>query len=211
MMNLTLLWWAHEQTGRETYRLVAERHAHRSIEWLVRPDGSTINVVDFAQTGQLPRHDTVQGYRPASCWSRGQAWAIYGFLQAYYYTGETAFLEICHRLLSYWVDHLPLDGVPYWDFDAPPDSQHVRDTSAAAIVCAALAQARRWGITLGESADCLYAKTITVLAEQYLSSKTSDGVLAGGCFHYPAGQGVNEATVWGDYYLLEALIGALGF
>jgi unsaturated chondroitin disaccharide hydrolase len=208
MMNLTLLWWAYEQTGWEPYRRVAERHAHRSADWLVRPNGSTIHVVDFdVQTSELLRHDTVQGYRPDSCWSRGQAWAIYGFMQAYYYTRETAFLKTTHRLLDYWADHLPSDGVPYWDFDAPGGSRHVRDSSAAAIVCAALAQAYCWGITLNETADRLYVQTIASLTERYLTPETADGVLTGGCFHYPADRGVSEATVWGDYYLLEALFG----
>jgi unsaturated chondroitin disaccharide hydrolase len=165
--------------------------------------------VDFhAQTGELLRHDTRQGYRPDTCWSRGQAWAIYGFLEAYRHTKETVFWETSQRLLSYWMNRLPSDGVPYWDFGALADQQHVRDTSAAAIICAALAQARSRGITLGEAADHLYEQTITVLTERYLASEVSDGILAGGCFHYPAGLGVDQATVWGDYYLLEALVGA---
>lgn len=110
IMNLTLLWWAYKETGQECYLHVAERHAHRSADWLVRPGGSTIHVVDFdVRTGELLRHDTVQGYRPDSCWSRGQAWAIYGFLQAYHRTGEVAFLKTVHRLLSYWVNHLRSD------------------------------------------------------------------------------------------------------
>lgn len=96
----------------------------------------------------------------------------------------------------------------YWDFDAPVGNQHVRDKSAATIVCAALGQAGRWGVTLNEITDHLYVQTIASLTKRYLKPKTADGVVRGGCFHYRAGLGVDEATVWGDYYLLEALIGA---
>ena len=205
MMNLTLLWWAYEQTGDSRYRDVARQHAHKTAEWVVRPDGSTAHVVDFdAQTGQLLRLDTHQGYASNSCWARGQAWAIYGFLQAFHYTGEEAFLKIFYRLLTYWTNHVPADGVPYWDFDAPPDSQHVRDTSAAAIVLAALAQARRWQTPI-LTADMLEERTWQGLFQNYLAPDDEDGVLTDGCFHYPRGEGISAATVWGDYYLLEAL------
>lgn len=205
MMNLTLLWWAYEQTGDSRYRNVARQHAHKTAEWVVRPDGSTAHVVDFdAQTGQLLRLDTHQGYALDSCWARGQAWAIYGFLQAFHYTGEETFLKIFHRLLTYWTNHVPADGVPYWDFDAPPDSQHVRDTSAAAIVLAALAQARCWQTPI-LTADMLEERTWQGLFQNYLAPDDEDGVLTDGCFHYPRGEGISAATVWGDYYLLEAL------
>ncbi|TAT60518.1 glucuronyl hydrolase, partial [Enterobacter cloacae] len=29
-----------------------------------------------------------QGYADDSCWSRGQAWGIYGFMLSYLYTGD---------------------------------------------------------------------------------------------------------------------------
>jgi unsaturated chondroitin disaccharide hydrolase len=146
---------------------------------------------------------------PASCWSRGQAWAIYGFLQSYRHTHDPAFADCFRRLLGFWADHVPPDHVPYWDFYAPAVTQHVRDTSAAAITCAALLLAQQWGIMTNSEAKQLYHQTILSLKQHYLQPRASDGILANGCLHFPAGRGVNEAMVFGDYFFLEALIGTL--
>ena len=202
MMNLRLLWWAHEQTSEKRYYDAAVRHSQRTAEWFVRPNGSTVQVIDFhAETGALLRRDTHQGYAPDSCWSRGQAWAIYGFCLSWQHTGESLFRDMYDRLLAYWVENLPEDGVPPWDFCAPSESKDVRDTSAAAITCAALATAGR----CTEGSKALSQRTLASLIGLYLMPDPADGVLDAGCWHYPAGWGVNEATVWGDYYLLEVL------
>ncbi len=200
MMNLSLLWWAHEQTGAPLYYAAAVGHARQAMQSFVRPDGSTIQVVDLdIKTGTLLRRDTHQGHAPDSCWSRGQAWAIYGFWLAWEHTADELYRQTHQRLLAYWTDKALEDVVPPWDFCAPGESKRVRDSSAAAIVCAALARALN-----GQSGLC--QNTLRSLTEAYLVPHTLDGVLAGGCAHYPDGWGVNEATVWGDYFLLEALL-----
>lgn len=80
MMNLPLLWWAYEETDAEKYYNVAITHSKRTIDEFIRDDYSTIHVIDFdLETGEIIRKTTVQGYGNDSCWSRGQAWAIYGF------------------------------------------------------------------------------------------------------------------------------------
>ena len=202
MMNLSLLWWAHEQTSEKRYYDAAVGHSRQTAQWFVRPDGSTVQVVDFdVETGAFLRHDTHQGHVPGSCWSRGQAWAIYGFWLSWQHTGESLFRQMHDRLLAYWADNVSEDGVPPWDFDAPSESKDVRDTSAAAIACAALARAGRHT----EWRSALHQSMLASLTGPYLAPDEVDGVLSGGCWHYPAGWGVNEATVWGDYFLLEVL------
>lgn len=74
---------------------------------------------------------TNQGYSDASCWSRGQAWGIAGYAQAYSWTKEPEFLDASRKLADYFLSRLPEDNVPYWDFDAPLPGP--RDTSAALI------------------------------------------------------------------------------
>ena len=74
MMNLQLLWWAHEETGEEKYHQIAFRHSTTTIKNLIREDGSTIHVIDFdLKSGDKISKKTVQGYSDDSCWSRGQA------------------------------------------------------------------------------------------------------------------------------------------
>ncbi len=84
-------------------------------------------------TGELRAQMTNQGYSDGSCWSRGQAWGITGFVQAYKWTHDQRFLDASIKLAAYFISHLPPDNVPYWDFDTPQDSSNPRDTSAALI------------------------------------------------------------------------------
>lgn len=80
MMNLPLLFWAYQETGGEEYYRVAKTHADTVMRYMVRGDGSTYHTYNFdPETGAPLQGRTRQGYSDQSCWSRGQAWAIYGF------------------------------------------------------------------------------------------------------------------------------------
>jgi len=93
MMNLDLLAFASRQTGDEKYLNVAVEHAKTAQQVFPRPDGSTPHVYDFDPDSGAPiGANTVQGYSPTSCWSRGQAWGIYGFTTIYRRTGNRQFL-----------------------------------------------------------------------------------------------------------------------
>lgn len=98
MMNLQLLWWAAAETGRGRYQEVAAAHAERTATWHIRPDGSCVQSVHFdPATGRPVKKHTHQGYRDDGCWSRGLAWATYGFVEAYRATGRPQFLEVAQR------------------------------------------------------------------------------------------------------------------
>jgi unsaturated chondroitin disaccharide hydrolase len=78
---------------------------------------------------------TQQGYSPFTTWTRGQAWILCGyaeqleFLQAQSdealapYGGKRellrAFEEVVSAVASFWLEHTPTDGIPYWDTGAP--------------------------------------------------------------------------------------------
>jgi unsaturated chondroitin disaccharide hydrolase len=139
MMNMELMFWAGQNGGDPRYAEMAEHHAQRTLRDLVRPDGSTYMFAGYDQnTGARLNHFTKQGYATDSTWSRGQAWAVYGFTTAYRYTRDPRFLDAARRTADWFVRHLPPDHVPYWDFDVPDKATAPRDTSAAAIVASAL-------------------------------------------------------------------------
>jgi uncharacterized protein YyaL (SSP411 family) len=111
---------------------IATTHAITTLTANIREDNSTYHVVNFDQaTGTIKQQMTNQGYSDTSCWSRGQAWGITGYAQAYRWTRDARFLDASERLAGYFLSHLPEDAVPYWDFDAPKPGP--RDTSAALI------------------------------------------------------------------------------
>ena len=124
MMNLELLYAASRITGDSRYADAATRHAKTTLAHHFRDDASSFHVVQFDdQTGEVLERGTWQGYSDASSWSRGQAWALYGFTMAFRESGEPEFLAQAQRVADFVLGHprQPGDGVPYWDFDAPGD------------------------------------------------------------------------------------------
>lgn len=132
MMNIDLLYHASTITGDQRLAEIATTHALTSMKAHVREDNSTCHVVDFdADTGQMRSRMTNQGYSDESCWTRGQAWGIAGFAQAYRRTQDSRFLDTSKRLADYFLKRLSEDNIPFWDFDAPQPGP--KDTSAALI------------------------------------------------------------------------------
>lgn len=137
LMNLDLLLWAGRETHDASFTDLARRHAHRVERELLRPDGSTIQAVRFDRaTGEVLGHDTRQGVSASSTWSRGQAWAIYGFAQTGRALRDPLLLAAAERAAAWWVRHAPADAPPPYDFSAPPGAP--RDSGAAMIAAAGL-------------------------------------------------------------------------
>jgi hypothetical protein len=137
MMNVGILPWASQLTGDPAYSRVASRHAHVVARLLVRRDGSTAQAVNFDRaTGRVLTIRTHQGLSDSSTWARGQGWAIYGFAQAAQALRDPALLRVALRTAGYARRHLPGDGIPLWDYDAPPGSRV--DVSAGVITAAGL-------------------------------------------------------------------------
>lgn len=208
MMNLELLYWA-GQHGRPQYTAMATRHAERSMQDLVRPDGSTFQFGAWNRdSGELLRQYTEQGARDDSTWSRGQGWAIYGFTMAYRYTHDERFLDTARRTADWFVGHLPPDHVPYWDFDVPQDQSSPRDSSAAAVAASGMLElstaesdpARRDG-----DVDAARAMLGSLASPAYLSRGTPNrAILQHGTQNVPEGQ-QDSGIQFGDYYFVEAL------
>jgi unsaturated chondroitin disaccharide hydrolase len=194
---------------------MARSHALRAAAEHVRSDGSTYHVVTYeASTGAVTSKGTAQGYNAESTWSRGQAWAIYGFTLAYRYTGDAALLDAARRTADYWLSHIPADEVPYWDFKVPNLTTQPRDNSAAAIAASVL-------LELGQlDPDGTHRDRYRAQADATLASLASSAYLAAGPLfaailkhgtgNKPSNVGVNAGLVYGDYYFVEALLRATG-
>src|SRR5262245_59800629 len=147
MMNIRLLFRAHQLGGASTLFTKAATHAKTTEKYLVRKkgprlvdgDGMVIHEAIFnPERGEFRNLSTQQGYSPFTCWARGLAWAIYGFTDTYLFTGDPLFRETAERCAGYYLDNTPDNGVPFWDYGAPGIPDEPFDSSAAAITACGL-------------------------------------------------------------------------
>ena len=54
-------------------------------------------------------------------------------------TGDEKYLEHAENIADMLLSRLPVDGIPYWDFDAPNGNEY-RDASAGAIMASAFVE-----------------------------------------------------------------------
>ncbi|MFE5818911.1 glycoside hydrolase family 88 protein [Streptomyces sp. NPDC056479] len=210
MMNLDLLAFASGETGDRKYLDIAVEHAKTAQRVFPRPDGSTPHVYDFdPASGAAIGPNTVQGYSPASCWSRGQAWGLYGFTTMYRRTGNAEFLATARKLADFAVGALTADHVPVWDYRAPQQPYDIKDASAGAIMaCGLLDLAAATGRqTYREVA----LRLLSALAESCLTrnSTRADAVVARCTRNRPSEDGVEISLPYADYYLLEGILRVL--
>ncbi|HZG69352.1 MAG TPA: glycoside hydrolase family 88 protein, partial [Herpetosiphonaceae bacterium] len=210
MMNLELLFWAARNGGSTAWYDMALSHALRTRQDHVRADGSTYQVVNYdPTTGSVVGKRAHQGYSVDSTWSRGQAWAIYGFATSYRETKDMRLLDTARQTADYFLDHLPADGVPYWDFQAPGIPNEPRDSSAAAVAAAGLVELSKQEPDGARRARYLQAARQildSLSSAAYLAEGTaSPAILLHGTQNKPDGK-YDRGLIYGDYYFLEALL-----
>lgn len=104
-----------------------------------RPDYTSYHVAVYDTiTGNLIKGVTHQGYADSTMWARGQAWAVYGYTVVYRETKDPKYLDFAQKVTDVYLERLPEDKIPYWDFSAPGIPDAPRDASAASVVASAL-------------------------------------------------------------------------
>ncbi len=211
MMNLELLFWASKNGGGRELYTIAETHALNTLKHHVRDDGSTFHVVDFEpETGVVRAKNTHQGFSDDSCWSRGQAWGVYGFTMTYRETKNPIFLSAAQRLADYFIAHLPEDHIPYWDFQATDVPGEPRDSSAGSIAASGLLELS--ALVRDANARDRYRKAAldiisSLCSPAYQTEGTATpAILLHATGSKPHGADVDVALIYGDYYFLEALL-----
>lgn len=208
MMNLELLFWA-SRNGRPAYKDVAIRHALTTMKNQIRPDYSVVHVVVYDdETGKVDSLKTWQGASDKSMWARGQSWGIYGFTMSYRETGMKEFLTTARNLANHFIERLPADGVPYWDFDAPGIPNEPKDASAAAIAASALIELSSFIPDKDTASYYLHTacRILTSLATHYLAPDESDALLSHSVGSKPHNTEVDVPIIYADYYFIEALM-----
>lgn len=211
MMNLELLFAATRLSGDSTYSRVAIAHANRTLQEHFRPDGSCYHVIDYSiEDGTVRHRHTAQGYAHESAWSRGQAWAIYGFTVCYRETGDRRYLDQAIKTFHFMKNHpnLPDDLIPYWDMDTPGIPDEPRDASSASIIASALYELSTCPVENPQEYK-EYADRImqSLASDSYTAPIGENGrfVLMHSVGSIPHNSEIDVPLNYADYYYLEAL------
>ncbi len=208
-MNIPLMLWVAEKTGDNKMTETAITAADSILAHNVRPDGSTYHTVVWDEKGHV-RGGTHQGYSNESCWSRGQAWALYGFSNMYRYTGDEKYLKASKKLAEYFWEHLDHHFLPRWDFIFQNNDDQPLDCSAAGIGASGmlllsenlrLLDGAESGIWRERAEAILRALIENALYEEI----DKYGIIGKVTVDYPRRSGILESSMYGDYYFMEAL------
>jgi len=212
MMNLELLTVAARISGEKELADVADTHAETTLKNHFRPDWSSWHLVDYDPvTGEVRSKETAQGHAHESAWARGQAWALYGYTMMYRETGRKTYLDAAENIAGMILNHLPEDGIPYWDFDAPDIPDALRDASAGAIMASAfieLSTLTDESVKSGKYLETARTQLMTFCSDEYLAKPGENGgFLLKHCVgNLPENSEIDVPLSYADYYFLEALV-----
>ncbi len=210
MMNIPILYWASELIGDPRFTYIAKDHADTTLNVTVRPDGSCNHIVVLdPDTGELLETPGGQGYESGSSWSRGQAWALYGFALSYRHTGDVRYLDAAKQIAHYFIANVAgTDYVPLVDFRSPAEGPYWDTTAGMIAACGLLEIAD----SVGELEQGLYANAALNMLKsterQYANWDVEvDSIIANGTAAYHSrGHDFGVPIIYGDYFFIEAIL-----
>ncbi|MDO5424372.1 MAG: glycoside hydrolase family 88 protein [Eubacteriales bacterium] len=211
LFNLSLLYWASEETGDPRFRQIASMHADTAMEHFIRPDGSVNHIVEFnPETGEKIKSHGGQGYGEGSSWTRGQGWALYGFLISYRHTGKQAYLDTSKKVAHYCIANIPQNGIIPVDFRQPHEPAW-EDSCGACVIAGGLLELAK---CVPELEQDLYIdaamRILKAIGETRADwSRGCDAIVqnCSAAYHNP----VHHITMsYADYYFIEALYKVTG-
>jgi unsaturated chondroitin disaccharide hydrolase len=206
IMNLPLILWAADKERDSDLRYVGRQCAKTIRAQHVRPNGSTYHTVDHdGETGIITERGTHQGAHNESCWTRGQAWALYGFTKMARSMKSGDMLGTARQIADYFLERLGDRALPPWDFDRDADGEP-RDSAAGAIAASGLLELGRYSgnSTYSDAGRRIVLGLIDTCID--FERPESAGLLMHGTVDYPRHSGVDESIMYGDHYFMEALV-----
>ncbi len=209
MMNLELWFATTAMTGDSTFYHKAVSHADVTMRNHFRKDNSSYHVVNYSlKTGEALHKRTHQGWNDDSAWARGQAWGLYGYTVCYRYTRDERYFDMAKKIAKLLIKEAKKveDGIFYWDFDYPIESDTPRDASAAAVTASALYELYTYSKSkeYKQTAD----RILTSLSSpEYLAEVGTNHnfLLKHSTGHFNANIEVDQPLNYADYYYLESL------
>lgn len=206
MMNLSLLYWASEETKDPRFRQIAMLHADTVMKHFVRKDGSVNHIVEFnPETGDMVRSYGGQGYAEGSSWTRGQAWGLYGFVISYIHTEKEDYLNTAKRIAHYFMANLGEDAIVPIDF-RQPEEPALEDSCAACIAASGLLELVN---CVQEAEKAIYHRAAirilkTISEHRACWGKESDAIVTNCSSAYHSNDH-HVAMVYADYFFIEAM------
>ena len=209
MINLEMLFWAAKNGGNPYLYDIAVSHADKTMKSQFRPDYTSYHVAVYDTiTGNLIKGVTHQGYADSTMWARGQAWAIYGYTVVYRETKDPKYLDFAQKVTDVYLDRLPEDKVPYWDFDDPSIPNAPRDASSGAVVASALLELSTYlpNGTGKRYKDAAIEMLTSLSSDSYQSGESKPSFLLHSVGHWPNHSEIDASIIYADYYYIEALL-----
>ena len=219
LMNLPLLYWASDVIGDDRFKRIAMAHADTALATHLRDDGSIVHIVEHdRETGECVATYAGQGSAVGSSWSRGQAWALYGFVISYLHTNEVRYLDAAKQVANYFIANCCDDWLPRVDFRAPSTPVYYDTTAGACAACGMIELAK----ILPEHEGGMYMHAalnmLKAMEEKFCNFDSEiDYILDGGTMRYPVKDqfterqaGVHTPIIYGDFFYTEAILKLLG-
>lgn len=209
MMNVPLLYWAAETIGDPRFTYVAMDHVDTVMKNTVRSDGSCNHIIVLdPENGQLLETPGGQGYESGSSWSRGQAWAIYGFTLSYHYTKKEEYLATAKKVAHYFMSNVQETGdVAIVDFRAPKEPVYWDSTAGVCAACGMLEIAK---YVPELEKDFYIDAAIRILKstdEKFCNWDVNyDSIVAMGSGSYFTEHDRHVPIIYGDYFFIEAVL-----
>ncbi len=206
MFNLSLLYWASEETKDPRFKQIAMLHADTVIEHFVRPDGSVNHIVEFdPNTGKMIRALGGQGYEEGSSWTRGQGWALYGFMISYLHTGKQEYLDTAKRIAHYCMANIPESGILPVDFRQPAEPAY-EDSCGACVIAGGLLELAKCVPELEKASYTNAAiKLLRTIDEKGADWSQNCDAIVQNCSASYHNKDHHFTMSYADYYFIEAV------
>ena len=214
VMNLSLVMWAWRKTKNLGYYRILNSHMRNVKKYMLRDDFTVRHSLIFdSKSGDMLGERNFCGFAPGSIWARGQMWALYGFINALKATGDVEIYgDTINGQLNRLISLIGDKRIPDWDLCKLSEKPKFEDTSAAAIMAAAMLKlndvkdieenGRKVNLTGS-------AKNYNKIAEDIIEKLLSEYMYDDECMSILKGGQVGElssGTVWGDYFIIEAIM-----
>ncbi|MBQ7793193.1 MAG: glycoside hydrolase family 88 protein [Clostridia bacterium] len=209
MMNIPMLYRASVLAKDDRFKFIAETHARMTMRDHIRPDGSVHHIVRHdPHTGDVVENIAGQGYAVGSSWSRGQAWAVYGFVLSYLHTQNEEYLDVAKKVAHYFIANVAAtDYLPLVDFRSPDEPVMYDSTAGACAACGLIEIAR----CVPEHEKKIYIdaamKMLVAIEKEWCNwEENEDAVLMMGTEAYHKEDGHHIPIIYGDFFFAEALL-----